>query len=320
MPAPAVVVIATKGFSPFHLSVPCIIFGKILQDKHLFDLTICAEKTGVVDSDSGFSLNIKQGLEAVEHADIVVVPFWEHTDVKPGKALLGSLQKAAERGAEIVGLCLGTYVLAWTGLLDGRRAATHWENEQDFKTRFPNVCLDTNALYVQDGQFITSAGTAAGIDCCLHIVRKHYGSAIANRVARRMVMPPHREGGQAQFIERPVQQSTQDSRINMLMDYLRRNLSGRHDLDALARFVSMSRRTLTRQFMKATGMSLGDWLTAERLQRSQELLETTTYSIERVAEESGFHSVTNFRQSFKSRFGVSPVEWRKTFSGSPEQF
>ena len=269
-----------------------------------------------MDSDSGFSLNISAGLEALEQADIIVVPFWEHIDTKPGIELVLSLQAAAERGAEIVGLCLGTYVLAWSGLLDGRRASTHWENEQDFKKRFPDVYLDTNALYVQDGNFITSAGTAAGIDCCLHIVRNHYGSAIANRVARRMVMPPHREGGQAQFIERPVQQSTQDARINKLLDYLRRNISVRHDLDTLARFVSMSRRTLTRQFMKATGLSLGEWLTAERLQRSQELLETTTLSVEKIAEDSGFHSVTNFRQSFKTQFGVSPAEWRKTFSGS----
>lgn len=316
MSAPAVVVIATEGFSPFHLSVPCMIFGEILQDKHLFDLVICAEKKGVMDSGSGFSLNIKTGLEALEQADIIVVPFWEHTEAKPDNELVGSLQAAAARGAEIVGLCLGTYVLAWAGLLDGRRASTHWESELDFKRRFPNVRLDTNSLYVQDGNFITSAGTAAGIDCCLHIVRNHYGSVIANQVARRMVMPPHREGGQAQFIDRPVQQSTQDGRINMLLDYLRRNISGRHDLDTLARFVTMSRRTLTRQFMKATGMSLGEWLTSARLQRSQELLETTTHSVEKVAEECGFQSVTNFRQSFKTQFGVSPAEWRKTFRGS----
>lgn len=315
MSALTVAVIATTGFSPFHFSVPCILFGQAMPQPDLFRVEICAEKPGVVLSDIGLSINVEHGLERLDRADIIIVPFWNKPDEKPSQVLLDKLISAWQRGAEVVGLCLGTYVLAYAGLLDHHRAATHWEFEKDFTERFPDVHLDRNSLYTSDERLITSAGTAAGIDCCLNIIRDHYGSAIANRVARRMVVPPHREGGQAQFIERPVPGSTRDSKMNELMDYLRRNLDKPHDLDALAGFVSMSRRTLTRHFFKATGTTIGEWLTAERLQRSQELLETTDKSIESVAAMAGFQSPISFRQSFKARFSVSPSEWRRAFRG-----
>lgn len=315
MSALTVAVIATTGFSPFHFSVPCILFGQAMPQPDLFRVEICAEKPGVVLSDIGLSINVEHGLERLDRADIIIVPFWNKPDEKPSQVLLDKLISAWQRGAEVVGLCLGTYVLAYAGLLDHHRAATHWEFEKDFTERFPDVHLDRNSLYTSDERLITSAGTAAGIDCCLNIIRDHYGSAIANRVARRMVVPPHREGGQAQFIERPVPGSTRDSKMNELMDYLRRNLDKPHDLDALAGVVSMSRRTLTRHFFKATGTTIGEWLTAERLQRSQELLETTDKSIESVAAMAGFQSPISFRQSFKARFSVSPSEWRRAFRG-----
>lgn len=315
MSALTVAVIATTGFSPFHFSVPCILFAQAMPQPDLFRVEICAEKPGVVLSDIGLSINVEHGLERLDRADIIIVPFWNKPDEKPSQVLLDKLISAWQRGAEVVGLCLGTYVLAYAGLLDHHRAATHWEFEKDFTERFPDVHLDRNSLYTSDERLITSAGTAAGIDCCLNIIRDHYGSAIANRVARRMVVPPHREGGQAQFIERPVPGSTRDSKMNELMDYLRRNLDKPHDLDALAGVVSMSRRTLTRHFFKATGTTIGEWLTAERLQRSQELLETTDKSIESVAAMAGFQSPISFRQSFKARFSISPSEWRRAFRG-----
>lgn len=315
MSALTVAVIATAGFSPFHFSVPCIIFGQSMPQPDLFCLEICAEQPGIVLSDIGLSMNIKHGLELLDVADIVIVPFWRHPEERPSQALLDALIKAWQRGAEVVGLCLGAYVLAYSGLLDKHRAATHWEYEQDFIGRFPAVHLDCNSLYTTDDRLITSAGTAAGIDCCLNIIREHYGSVVANRVARRMVVPPYREGGQAQFIERPVPVSTRDGKMNELIEYLRRNLNKPHDLDSLASFVSMSRRTLTRHFLKATGTTLGEWLNAERLQRSQELLETTNSSIESVADMTGFQSPVSFRQSFKARFGISPSEWRRAFRG-----
>ncbi len=204
-------------------------------------------------------------------------------------------------------------MLAYAGLLDHRRAATHWENEADFSTRFPQVQLDANALYVSDERLITSAGTTAGLDCCLHVVRQHHGSAVANRLARRMVIPPHRDGGQAQFIARPLPTTTQDQRINRLLVHLRERLAQPHDLDTLARFVAMSRRTFTRHFQQATGMSVGEWLNAERLLYSQALLENTRHSIAAVATLAGFQSEVSFRQRFKQRFAVSPSEWRRTF-------
>ncbi|AIX74017.1 MAG: helix-turn-helix domain-containing protein [Mixta calida] len=318
MPAPSVAVIATEGFSPFHFSVPCIIFGQSMPQPELFQLLICAEKIGMVQSDIGMSVNVERGLETLETADIVIVPYWHHPTERPSQALLDALIAAHRRGAQVVGLCLGTYVLAYAGLLDNRRAATHWELERDFTERFPAVQLDTNALYIDDERLITSAGTAAGIDCCLYLVRKQYGSAAANRVARRMVVAPYREGGQAQFIEHPVPENTRDSKINALLDYLRNHLHQPHNLDSLARLVNMSRRTFTRHFIKATGISVGEWLDTERLRRSQALLETTDHSIEAVAQLSGFHSPVSFRQRFKARFDISPSEWRRAFRGGQQ--
>jgi len=315
MSALRVVVIATSGFSPFHFSVPSMVFDKAMPEPGLFSVEICAEQPGTVASDMGISINVDHGLELLDVADIIIVPFWEHPETRPAPELLDALRCAWQHGAEVVGLCLGAYVLAYAGLLNNRRASTHWEFERDFAERFPEVRLDSNALYTSDERLITSAGTAAGIDCCLNIVREHYGTALANRVARRMVIPPYREGGQAQFIEHAVPETTRDEQINDLIDYLRRNLNKRHDIDSLAGFSGMSRRTLTRHFIKATGMTVGDWLSDQRLQRSQELLETTDHSIETVSSLAGYQSPVSFRQSFKARFNVSPSEWRRTFRG-----
>lgn len=212
MSALTVAVIATAGFSPFHFSVPCIIFGPSMPEPDMFRVEICAEKPGMIQSDIGLSINVEFGLERLDVADIIIVPYWNNPAEKPSQAMLDKLINSWQRGAEVVGLCLGTYVLAYTGLLDGHRAATHWEYENDFTERFPAVNLDSNSLYSSDERLITSAGTAAGIDCCLDIIRSHYGSAIANKVARRMVVPPYREGGQAQFIERPVPTSSRDKK------------------------------------------------------------------------------------------------------------
>ena len=185
--------------------------------------------------------------------------------------------------------------------------------EQDFSSRFPKVKLDTNALYVQDDRLITSAGTGAGLDCCLYIVREYHGAQVANKVARIMVIPPHREGGQAQFIEQPVALSTDDAQINRLLDYLRENLEKPHRIDELAAQTSMSRRTFTRHFQKATSMTVVEWLVNERIQRSRELLETTSLPVEQIAAAVGFQTPTSFRQHFRQRHQVSPSAWRKTF-------
>ncbi|MFB2683598.1 GlxA family transcriptional regulator [Shewanella mangrovisoli] len=252
-------------------------------------------------------------MDFLEYCDIIVVPYWRTTDERPNEKLLNALCRAHARGALVVGLCLGGYVLAYAGLLAGKRAATHWELEQDFSQRFPEVSLGTNALYVEDSGVITSAGTAAGIDCCLYVFRKYFSSTIANRVARRMVVPPYRDGGQAQFIDQPIPVTTSDLRINALMDNIRRNINQKYSLDELADSVMMTRRTFTRKFNRATGMSFGEWLTAERLNLAQDLLESTDLSIEQIVAETGFSSVLIFRDKFKERYEVTPNRWRKTF-------
>ncbi|MBV8048427.1 MAG: helix-turn-helix domain-containing protein [Paludibacterium sp.] len=313
---PRVVVVVYDRFSPFHISVPCIVFGNYLPpDRHLFQLTMCAGESGPLTSTEGLSFTAEAGLEALRDADIVIVPGWRSPPDPPSEALLAALRQAYQRGATVVGLCLGTYVLAYAGLLDGKRAGTHWECERDFTQRFPAVQLDCNALYVEDGRLVTSAGTAAGLDCCLHLVRQHHGSQIANKLARRLVIPPYREGGQAQYIEQPLPATTQDSRINRLLDHLRQHLRQDFSLDALAQHTHMSRRTFTRHFHKATGMSVGDWLLAERLKRSQELLEATDTPIDHIADRVGFASAAILRQQFKKAFGVAPRDWRRTFLG-----
>ncbi|AUJ79600.1 MULTISPECIES: GlxA family transcriptional regulator [Enterobacter] len=313
MPLTHVAIVAVDGFSPFHYAVPCILFGDTVSGETRFKVTICAEKPGLLTSKDGFALNATQDFSAIGQADIVVVPYWQHVLERPPQALLDSLVQAKKRGAAIVGLCLGAFVLGYAGILDGKRAATHWEFERQFQSLFPKVQLDINALYVDDDHIITSAGTAAALDCCLYIIRQRFGSVVANQIARRMIVPPHREGGQAQFIAQPVPKDTRDARINCLIDYLQQHIAQPHNLDSLAAIVSMSRRTLTRHFTHATGMSVADWLSAERLRRSQILLESGNLPIESVAAEVGFASAVTYRQQFKARFGVSPMEWRKTF-------
>ncbi|EKS7428022.1 TPA: helix-turn-helix domain-containing protein [Enterobacter cancerogenus] len=313
MPLTHVAIVAVDGFSPFHYAVPCILFGDTVSGETRFKVTICAEKPGLLTSKDGFALNATQDFSAIGQADIVVVPYWQHVLERPPQALLDSLVQAKKRGAAIVGLCLGAFVLGYAGILDGKRAATHWEFERQFQSLFPKVQLDINALYVDDDHIITSAGTAAALDCCLYIIRQRFGSVVANQIARRMIVPPHREGGQAQFIAQPVPKDTRDARINCLIDYLQQHIAQPHNLDSLAAIVSMSRRTLTRHFTHATGMSVADWLSAERLRRSQILLESGNLPIESVAAEVGFASAVTYRQQFKARFGVSPREWRKTF-------
>lgn len=310
-----VAIVAVDDFSPFHFSVPCIMFSEKAAAKKRFEVLICAEVPGVVTSREGFSVTAPQGLEAVTAADIVIVPWWGTTTHRPPQPLLDALVLARQNDAQVVGLCLGAFVLGYAGLLDGRRAATHWEFEADFQAQFPDAHLDINALYVDDNGIVTSAGTAAALDCCLYLIRQRFGSTVANQIARRMIVPPHREGGQAQFIAQPVAKNTHDQRINGLLDYLRQHSHEQHDLDSLAQKVMMSRRTLTRHFMKATGTSIAEWLIAERLRRSQELLESSRLPVERIAAEVGFLSPVTWRQHFKSRFGVSPAEWRKTFQG-----
>jgi transcriptional regulator GlxA family with amidase domain len=314
---PNVAIVAVDGFGPYQMAVPLVVFGNFLPGVELFNLKICAGEVGPLRSGLGLQIETSDGLAEIAHADIVIVPFWRDPAERPQQALLDAVGQAHARGAWIIGLCLGAYIPAYAGLLDGSRASTHWEVEQDFLSRFPKAVLDRNALFIDDNGIITSAGTGAGMDCCLYVVRKLYGSTIANSVARRLVLPPQREGTQVQLIERPVPPATKDARIYRLLDEVRMNLRREYSIDELAKRTSMSRRSFTRNFFRVTGMSFGTWLRAERIKIGREILETTDHNIDRVAEIAGFGSTALFRQYFKSVFGCPPTKIRRRNSEAP---
>jgi transcriptional regulator GlxA family with amidase domain len=212
-------------------------------------------------------------------------------------------------------LCLGAYVLAEAGLLDHRRATTHWEFTGQMAKRFPAIQVEPDVLYVDDGRVMTSAGTAAGLDACLELVRQRVGAARAGQIARRLVIPPHRAGGQAQFIEQPLPLTTGGHRLSQLIESVRMRLHQVHTLDSLSAEAQMSRRTFTRQFKALTGSTVLTWLLTERLHFTQQLLERTDQSIERIAELAGFGSVESLRHHFRSAFRIAPIDWRRSFRG-----
>jgi transcriptional regulator GlxA family with amidase domain len=310
-----IAVVAFDRISPFHLAVPCVVFGDVHPGAPVFDFRVCAAERGVLRTTVGFSVTAGHGLASLRKANVVIVPSWRDPAERPPEPLLKALVAAHRRGAKIVGLCLGAYVLGAAGLLDGRSATTHWSCSGDFARRFPKVRVDADVLYVDDGDVVTSAGTAAGIDCCLHIMRQQYGAAAANMVARRLVVPPHRQGGQAQFIDQPLPASARDSRLAGLLDAVRARLDEVHTLDTLAAQAAMSRRTFTRHFRQVTGSTVQHWLLGERLALTQRLLESTAQRIESIARLAGFGSPASLRQHFHVAFGVTPTAWRRTFAG-----
>lgn len=310
-----IAVVAFDQISPFHLSVPCLVFGVEGSREQGYLVDVCAAEPGPLRTTAGFALQVTCGLEALERAQTVIVPSWRHADEPPPAALLDALIAAHTRGATLVGLCLGAYVLASTGLLEGRRATTHWAWVEHFKTRFPAIEVNADVLYLDEHNLLTSAGTAAALDCCLYLLRKHWGAEVANRVARRLVMSPHRQGGQAQFIEQPMPVNRRDTRLGELLDWTRATLHLPHTLHSLADKAMMSRRTFTRHFRLHTGTTVGGWLLAERLAMSQRLLETTDQPISAIASLAGFGSQVSLRQHFSKALGVSPKQYRETFRG-----
>lgn len=315
MPDHTVAVVASDRISPFHLAVPCAVFGDRHPGCPPFRCLVCAGDAGLLTTTAGFTIDTPYGLEALGLAETVIVPSWRDPDERPSPALLNALTDAYHRGAFIVGLCLGAYVLAEAGLLDGLAATTHWAFADDFARRFPQVRTNPDVLYVDEGQILTSAGTAAGLDCCLHLLRRVVGVEAANAVARRLVVPPHREGGQAQYIPRPLPVSARDSRLSGLIDWVRANPCLPHGIDSLADRAGMSRRSFTRHFRQMTGMTVTDWLLNERLSLAQTLLESTDHSIEAITDLAGFGSAVSLRHHFQKAFGVAPTTWRRTFRG-----
>jgi transcriptional regulator GlxA family with amidase domain len=310
-----IAVIAFDGIVPFHLSVPCLIFGGNARDPGVagFDVVVCAADPAPLRTAAGFTIDAPADLSGLDAADVVVMPAW-HDDCRPApSALIDALRRAHQGGARVVGLCLGAFPLAQAGLLDGKTATTHWECVGTLAQRHPKVKVDPDVLYVDEGDVLTSAGVAAGIDCCLHVLRQIVGAETANRRARRLLVAPHRPGGQAQFIERPLPVTRSDSRLSQVLEWVTAHPEQPHTIEALAQRAAMSRRNFTRHFRQATGTSFKPWLLSQRLAHAQRMLEGSDASIEAVAQEAGFGSGLSLRQHFQAAFRISPSAYRKQF-------
>ncbi|MCA1983415.1 GlxA family transcriptional regulator [Nocardioides nematodiphilus] len=312
-PRRSVAVLAYDGVSPFHLSVPQMVFGLagVSGVKPRYDVVVCTEDPGELTLAGGLTLRVPMGLEALATADVIVAPSWD-PEVEPSTALLGSLRAAHERGAQLIGLCLGSWLVAATGLVDGRTVSTHWASAVELAERFPAVHVAADVLWSDLGDIVTSAGVAAALDCCLHVVRQHHGSTYAAFVARAMVMAPHRVGSQAQYIPAPVTDAGEDT-LAVAMGWAHDRLDEPIDLTAWARAGAMSRRTFTRRFSERIGLSPMRWLLLQRVDRARRLLESTNLPIDHVAARSGFGSPEALRYHFRRQLGVTPTEHRAQF-------
>ncbi len=307
-------VIAFDGVSPFHLSVPGVVFGDVHQTPSPFDLHFCSVDGPHIRSSVGFSIHTSDDWKTLEQADVIIIPSWpDHLPPAPTR-LIEALQAAHRRQVTLMGLCLGAFVLAQAQLLDGLEATTHWSFAQELSAQHPLVRVNASALYVDEGSIITSAGTAAAIDCCLHYIRKTLGAELTNLISRRLVMAPHRQGGQAQFIEAPIAARPRDNAFANLLEDMRKTLDHKHTVQTMAQVMNMTERSVSRLFAKQTGSSPAQWLLNERLNHAQRLLETTSCSMENIALAAGFASASAMRPHFRNRFGLSPTEWRKNFT------
>jgi transcriptional regulator GlxA family with amidase domain len=310
-----VAALAFDGVSLFHLSVPGMVIAaaKELPDLPNYEVHYCAVTPGRIRSDQGLVIEVSEGLEVMGRADVIVVPAWGDPWLPAPVELTEALRQAHARGALLVGLCLGAFVLGDAGLLNGREATTHWVAREAFATRFPHSHFRPDVLYVEDNNIVTSAGTVAAIDCCLYLLRERHGADAANRMARLLVTPPHRQGGQAQYIKQPVPQLPSENRLARVLEWARDHLAESMTVDTLADVASMSRRTLTRRFREATGTTINKWLNAERVARAQQLLETTDMPIECIVSEVGFGTPLSLRQHFSAQLGITPSDYRRTF-------
>lgn len=315
-PLRSVAVLVDHTISPFEFAIPCEVFGIDRSPQGLpeFEFSICAVRPGSYRTSLGFEVVVPNGLGPLATADLVVVPALR-TDHEPPEELLAALRAAVARGARVMSMCSGAFVLARAGLLDGRRATTHWFHDQAFRDRFPQVELVRDVLYVEDGPVLTSAGTAAGIDLCLHVLRQSYGAEVANAVARRMVVPPHRDGGQAQFVESPVR-TVEAVTLAPVLDWAQEHLDQDLSVAVLARRAAMSERTFARRFRDETGTTPHHWVLLQRVALAERLLEQGEQGIEQVARNSGFGSATMLRHHFLRVRGTTPTAYRRTFGSA----
>ncbi|WP_344654107.1 GlxA family transcriptional regulator [Cryptosporangium japonicum] len=314
-----IAVLALDDAVPFDVGIPGQVFGAAERDGgKLYSVHVCSPGGAPVETTAGYAIAPKYGLEELETADTVLVPgirgLTAGTREFPAE-VLGAIRAAAARGARVASICTGAFVVAATGLLDGRRATTHWMWADSFRARYPEVTLDPDVLFIDEGPIASSAGVAAGIDLCLHLVRRDFGSEVANRAARRCVAPPWRDGGQAQFVERPMP-AVSDASTGPTRAWALEHLDEPLDLATMAAHAGMSVRTFTRRFRQETGRAPGPWLTAHRLERARHLLEETDLPVERVAVRAGFGTTASLRQHFATSVGTSPGAYRRTFRAS----
>ncbi|MCG5219818.1 helix-turn-helix domain-containing protein [Streptosporangium soli] len=314
-----VAILVLDQVAPFDLGIVTHLFHMDEGGVPLYETVVCTPGGSAVQVSGGFKVVGEHGLEALRDADTVIIPgihdgpaLTEGTLAEP---VLGALRAAAGR-ARLVSICTGAFVLAAAGLLDGRPATTHWRHADRFRAFFPRVELNADVLYVDDGDILTSAGVAAGIDLCLHILRADHGSEIANAVARRCVVAPWREGGQAQFVERPLPE-VGDATTGPTRAWMLEHLDEPLDLAGLAAHARTSVRTFTRRFREETGLSPARWLTRQRVDHARHLLEATGLPVDQVAALSGFSTAVSLRQHLHAAVGVAPLAYRRTFRASP---
>ncbi|WJV48042.1 GlxA family transcriptional regulator [Streptomyces flavofungini] len=314
-----VAVLALDGVIPFELGIPQRIFGRARNaaGERLYDVVTCsARPPGPVRTDADYAILVEHGPEALAEADTLVVsasyelgPVYE--DGRLTEELAAALAHVRP-GARLVSICTGSYVLAAAGWLDGRPATTHWSSADHFQRLFPQIKVDADVLFIDDGDVLTSAGVAAGLDLCLHLVRRDHGTAVANEVARRTVVPPHRDGGQAQYIQRPIPEP-QLATTTVARAWALGRLHEPIQLRDMAEQEAMSVRTFTRRFREEVGVSPGQWLTRQRVERARHLLESSDLSVDQVARDAGFGTAQSMRQHLQAALGVTPTAYRRTF-------
>ncbi|MFD6533080.1 helix-turn-helix domain-containing protein [Streptomyces sp. NPDC060184] len=305
---------------PFELGVLCEVFGLDRSEEGLpvHDFAVVSAEGPTLRTHAGFSITTEHGLERLEEADLIAVPAGSHFVAREYPSeVLDALRRAVDRGARVLSVCSGAFVLGAAGLLDGRRCTTHWRHSDELGRRFPLARVEPDVLYVDEGQVITSAGTAAGVDACLHLVRKEFGQDVANSIARRMVVPPHRDGGQAQYVKRPLPRTPCDT-VGDTLAWMENHLDQEMTVDQLAALAHMSPRTYARRFQQETGTTPYRWLLRQRVLLAQHLLETSDDTMESIAGRTGFGNAAALRHQFVRSLGTTPHAYRRTFRGPSE--
>ena len=281
-------------------------------DVDWYEFAVCSTERGPLRAAGGVSVSTPHSLRLLARADTIVIPGWRDAREPPPAELVRAVAAAWRRGARVCSICSGVFVLAAAGVLDGKRATTHWRYADLLQQAYPRIRVQPDALYVDEGQVLTSAGSAAGLDMLVHLVRRDHGAKVANQVARRLVIPPHREGDQAQYVPRPVAPE-ESGRLAQLLDWIRAHPSERHSIATLSKRAHVSPRTLLRRFKDATGLAPNEWVVRERVAAARDMLESGRIAVERIAERAGFGSMESFRRHFRLQVGVSPAAYQKRF-------